>query len=106
MMNCRIPRGFLRVGNRTGTMQVRTAELVLVPDRVRVNSSVRRAGRDRVRVSNYTVTTIRVLSSGLSLHMWARDRLVYLLWCDIGWTKWALSIGLSLCTLTVDRCVP
>jgi hypothetical protein len=49
--------------------------------------------------------TIQVLSAGLSLHTWARDGLVYVLLCDIGWAKWALSIGLLLCTLTVDRCV-
>ncbi len=49
--------------------------------------------------------TIRALSVGLSLHTWARDGLVYVLSCDIGWAEWALSIGLSLCTLTVDRCV-
>ena len=42
--------------------------------------------------------TIRVLSAGLSLHTWAIDRLVYVLLCDIGWAKSALSISLSLCT--------
>jgi hypothetical protein len=49
--------------------------------------------------------TIQVLSAGLSLHKWTRDRLVCVLSCDIGWAKWALSIGLALCTLRVDRCV-
>ena len=34
----------------------------------------------------------------------ARDGLAYVLLCDIGWAKWALSTGLALCTLTgVDR---
>jgi hypothetical protein len=47
--------------------------------------------------------TIRVLSAGRSLHTWVRDRLVYVRSCDIGWEKWALSIGLLLCTLKVDR---
>jgi hypothetical protein len=47
--------------------------------------------------------TIRVLSAGLPLHTWAIDGLVYVLSCDIGWAKWALSISLLFCTLTVDR---
>ena len=49
--------------------------------------------------------TIQIMSAGLLLHKWTSDGLVYVLPCDIGWAKWALSIGLSLCTLTVDRCV-
>ena len=50
--------------------------------------------------------TIQVLSAGLLLHMWARDGLVYVLSCDIGWAKWTLSIGVmyingrQMCALT------
>jgi hypothetical protein len=36
--------------------------------------------------------TIPVLSAGLLLHTWAIGGLVYVLSCDIGWAKWALSI--------------
>jgi hypothetical protein len=46
--------------------------------------------------------TIRVLLANLLLHAWARDGLVYVLLCDIGWAKRALSIGLAFCTLTID----
>jgi hypothetical protein len=49
--------------------------------------------------------TMQELSAGLLLHTWTRDGLVYILLCDIGWAKWALSIGLALCTITADRCV-
>jgi hypothetical protein len=46
---------------------------------------------------------IQVLSAGLLLHKWTRDRLVYVLSCNKGWAKWAQSIGLALCTLMVNR---
>jgi hypothetical protein len=49
--------------------------------------------------------TIRALSAGLLLHKWTRDALVYVLLCDLGWAEWALSIGLVLCSLPVDKCV-
>ena len=49
--------------------------------------------------------TIRVLLAGLSLHKWTRDGLQYVQLYDIGWAEWALSIGLALYTLMLDRCV-
>ncbi len=55
--------------------------------------------------SDVLSTDVLWYNTSLSLHMWARDGLLYVLLCDIGWAKWALSICLSLCTLTMDRCV-
>ncbi len=46
---------------------------------------------------------IQVLSASLYLHKGTRNRLVYVLSCDIGFAKWAISIGLAPCTIMVDR---
>jgi len=47
--------------------------------------------------------TIPVLSAGLLLHTWAIGGLVYVLSCDIGWAKWALSIDLSFVVLQTTK---